>query len=251
MQVFREIALFLAMTFGLLKLAYRQIIRHCEERSNLLTVRISLLIAAFYLLPFTLSAQEKKDSNYGGQLSFGMRNTFSSFTDAQSIGMGAGGEFRIRLARQINTEWFADYLATDIQGMGYRHDMHIGWSVLFYFSKHPLTTGKISTYFLAGHCFDYTEVVSEWPGVSKGTRWSSAVQCGFGIHYNLTKNFDLSLLSQYMVHLGTDINSSIQVDPATGYSYMDITRQSGFSLEGHLLTTLSINYQVGRLWGKR
>jgi hypothetical protein len=204
----------------------------------------------FFLLTFSLSAQEKKDSNYGGQFSLGMRNTISAFTDAQSIGMGVGGEFRIRLAKQINTEWFADYIATDIQGLGYRHDAHIGWSVLFYFSKNPLTVGKISTYFLAGHCFDYTKVVSEWPGIAPGERWSSAVQCGFGIHYNLTKDFDISLLTQYMVHLGTDINSNITTDPVTGYTYMNITRESGFSLEGHELTTLTVNYQLGRLWGK-
>ncbi len=54
-----------------------------------------------------------------------------------------------------------------------------------------------------------------------------------------------------MVHLGTDINSSIETDPATGYTYMNITRQSGFSLEGHLLTTLSVNYQLGKLWGRK
>lgn len=203
------------------------------------------------LLTFTSSAQEKKDTNYGGQFSIGMRNTLSAFTDAKSIGMGVGGEARIRLAKQINTEWFADYIATDIQGYGYRHDAHIGWSVLFYFNHNPLTTGKVTPYFLAGHCFDYTEVVSEWPGVAVGKRWSSAVQAGFGIHYNITRRFDISLLTQYMVHLGTDINSSLTVDPATGYTYMNITRQSGFSLEGHELTTLSVNYQLGRLWGKR
>ncbi|HTA28736.1 MAG TPA: hypothetical protein VK809_13165 [Bacteroidia bacterium] len=212
---------------------------------------LTFFFISFLLFTSTLSAQTKKDTSYGGMFSFGMRNTISAFTDAQSIGMGAGGEFRIRLAKQINTEWFADYIATDIQGLGYRHDAHIGWSVLFYFSNNPMQKGKVTPYFLAGHCFDYTEVVSEWPGVQTGVRWSSAVQCGFGIHYNITKFFDISLLSQYMVHLGTDINSSIATDPATGYNYMNITRQSGFSLEGHLLTTLSVNYQLGKLWGKK
>jgi hypothetical protein len=205
----------------------------------------------FLLFTFTCTAQTKKDSSYGGQFSLGMRNTLSAFTDARSVGMGAGGEFRIRLTKYINTEWFGDYIATDIQGMGYRHDAHIGWSVLFYLSKNPLAQGKVTTYFIAGHCFDYTEVVSEWPGVTPGQRWSSAVQCGFGTHYRITKYFDVSLLTQYMIHLGTDINTSIVVDNATGESYMNIARQSGFSLEGHLLTTLSVNYQLGRLWGRK
>ncbi len=157
-------------------------------------LKLVFIFINFLLFTLTLSAQSQQDSNYGGQFSFGVRNTLSSFTDAKSIGMGAGGQARIRLAKQINTEWFADYIATDIQGYGYRHDVHIGWSVLFYFSHNPLTKGKVTPYFLAGHCFDYTQVVSEWPGVQTGVRWSSAVQCGFGIHYNLTQFFDVSLL---------------------------------------------------------
>lgn len=206
---------------------------------------VCALIIAVLLFCFSGDAQSKKDSSYTGQFSLGMRNTISAFTDAQSIGMGSGGEFRIRLAKHINTEWFADYISTDIQGLGYRRDAHIGWSVLFYLSKNPLTAGKVTTYVLAGHCFDYTMVYSEWPGISPQQRWSSAVQGGLGIHYNLTRHFDISLLSQYMIHLGTDINSSI-VDSGQ-YEYLNITRQSGLSLEGHLLTTISLNYEIGRL----
>lgn len=208
-------------------------------------------LISFLLLTFHLSAQTKKDSfSYGGQFSLGMRNTISVFTDAQSVGMGSGGEFRIRLAKQINTEWFADYISTDIQGLGYRRDAHIGWSVLFYLSKNPLTVGKVTAYILAGHCFDYTEVYSVYPGVGSAERWSSAVQGGFGIHYNLTKRFDISLLSQYMLHLGTNVITSIDEDQQ-GQQYLSITRGPGLSREGHLLTTLSLNYEIGNLWGRR
>ena len=114
--------------------------------------------------------KSKEDSLYGGQFSLGMRNTLSVFTDAQSVGMGSGGGFRIRLSKLINTEWFADYISTDIQGLGYRRDAHIGWSVLFYLSKNPLTAGKVTAYILAGHCFDYTEVYSVYPGVGSAER---------------------------------------------------------------------------------
>ena len=31
-------------------------------------------------------------------------------------------------------------------------------------------------------------------------RWGSAVQAGLGIHFNLTSRFDISLMSQYMIH---------------------------------------------------
>jgi hypothetical protein len=206
-----------------------------------------LLPVFFLLLTFNCFAQGKTDSTYGGQFSLGMRNTISVFTDAQSVGMGSGGEFRIRLAKQINTEWFADYINTDIQGLGFRRDAHIGWSVLFYLSKDPLTVGKVTAYILAGHCFDFTEVYSAYPGVGSAERWSSAVQGGFGIHYNLTKRFDVSLLSQYMLHLGTNIITSVD-ENEQGQQYLSITRGPGLSREGHLLTTLSLNYQIGQLW---
>ena len=208
-----------------------------------------LFILSFWLLACISYSQSKKDSSYGGQFSLGVRNTLSVFTDAQSVGMGSGGEFRIRLAKQINTEWFGDYISTDIQGLGYRRDAHIGWSVLFYLSKNPLTAGKVTAYVLAGHCFDFTEVYSTYPGVGSAQRWSSAVQGGFGIHYNITKKFDISLLSQYMLHLGTNIITSI--DNEGSYQYLSITRGPGLSREGHLLTTLSVNYEIGNLWGRK
>jgi hypothetical protein len=193
-----------------------------------------------------------KDTVRGaGDFSLGMRNNISAFTDAGSVGMGAGGEFRIRLSKHINTEWFADYITTNIQNLGYRRDGHIGWSVLFYLDKDPLTVGKITPYLLAGHCFDYTKVYSEWPGVDPAERWSSAVHAGFGIHYNITSRFDVSLLSQYMLHLGTHIETVIVSLPGADVNHLDIKKETGASLEGHLLITLSVNYCLGHLWGKK
>lgn len=203
------------------------------------------------LLYLTASAGNKDTARGAGDFSLGMRNTTSAFTDAGSVGMGAGGEFRIRLAKHINTEWFADYIGTDIQHLGYRRDGHIGWSVLFYLDKDPLTVGKITPYVLAGHCFDYTKVFSEWPGINPAERWSSAVQAGFGIHYNITNRCDVSLLAQYMLHLGTHIETNEPMDIITGQTYLNIYKESGLSLEGHLLITLSVNYCLGHLWGKK
>lgn len=211
-----------------------------------------LTILIIVLLPFCAIAQNKADTNRGsGDFSLGMRTTVSTFTDAGSIGMGSGGEFRIRLAKHINTEWFADYITTNIQNLGYRRDGHIGWSVLFYLDKNPLQVGKVTPYVLAGHCFDYTKVYSVWPGIGSAERWSSAVQAGFGIHYNLTSRFDVSLLTQYMLHLGTHVETSFPTDSISGQKYMDIKKETGASLEGHLLITLSINYCLGHLWGRK
>jgi len=249
-QIIVEIASFLAMTFGFSTIPYRTLIRHCEERSNLLTSRIRLLLTVVFLFfCINIQAQTKKDSSVSGQFSLGMRNTLSAFTDAQSIGMGTGGEFRLRLGKYINTEWFADYISTDIQGLGYRRDAHIGWSVLFYLSKNPCRVGKVTVYFLAGNCFDYTQVNSYWAGGESGHRWSLAIPGGCGIHYFITKHFDISLLSQYMIHLGTNIITSIDNEGQS--QYLSITEGPGLSREGHLLTTLSANYELGKLWGRK
>lgn len=184
-----------------------------------------------------------------GDFSLGMRNNISAFTDAGSVGMGAGGEFRIRLGKHVNTEWFADYITSNLQNLGYRRDGHIGWSVLFYLDKEPMMVGKVTPYVLAGHCFDYTKVYSEWPGINPAERWSSAVQGGFGIHYNITSRFDISLLAQYMIHLGNNVETNVKTDETSGQKYLDVRKVSGSSADGHLLVTLSVNYCLGHLWG--
>lgn len=201
---------------------------------------------------YNASAGNDKDTLRGaGDFSIGVRTTVSTFTDVGSTGMGSGGEFRIRISKHLNTEWFGDYLTTDIQGLGFRRDAHIGWSVLFYLNKNPLKVKTITPYFIAGHCFDYTRVYSMSSVVSPQERWSSAVQGGFGVHYNFTSRFDLSFLSQYMLHLGTDVESNIVQDATTGGNYLQITKKQGALLEGHLLFTVSANYCIGHLWRKK
>ncbi len=214
-------------------------------------MKSKILIIAFSFYCFAAIAGNKDTARGAGDFSLGMRTVISTFTDAGSVGMGSGGEFRIRLSKQVNTDWYADYITTNIQNLGYRRDGHIGWSVLFYLSQNPLTKGKVTPYILAGHCFDYTKVFSNWPDVSPAERWSSAVHAGFGIHYNLTSRFDISLLAQYMLHLGTHIETQVKTDEASGIKYLDVSKGSGLSTEGHLLITLSVNYCLGHLWGRK
>lgn len=215
--------------------------------SKILDLKRNVLIACAMILCFGAQAKNDNDSTGGGDFSLGMRTTISAFTDAGSAGLGSGGEFRIRISKHINTEWFADYITTNIQNLGFRRDAHIGWAVLFYLDKNPLAKGKITPYLLAGHCFDYTKVYSTWPEVSPQERWSSAVHMGVGIHYSLTERFDISLSALYMLHLGTHVETSITDDNVSGQKYLNVTKQTGASLEGHLLTTLSVNYRIGRL----
>lgn len=207
------------------------------EESNLLIMRCATKPATF-----------KTFSQDPGMFELGVRSTASLFGDAGNHGLGVGGQFRIRFHQQIGSEWFADYIVTDIDGVGKREDAHIGWSVMFYPFKSA--NRRFSPYLLAGHCFDYTKVTPyATPTLPnfKTERWSSAIQMGIGTHYNLNKWSDISLSVQYMTHLGNDIHTRIIEE--NGLRYLTIDDHShGASLEGHILATLSFNVKIGRLW---
>ncbi|MES2836128.1 MAG: outer membrane beta-barrel protein [Bacteroidota bacterium] len=200
-------------------------------------------------IPFVSQSQ-----NEAGQFSLGMRSTLSLFGDHGKTGIGTGGQFRIRVHKNINTDWFTDYITTDIAGLARRHDYHIGWSVLFYPTKNPIQEKKITPYFIAGHCFDYTEVQANAGIVvnnfTKASRWSSAVQGGIGAHYNITEAFDVSLTTQYMLHLGKEIDAHTHTNSA-GVEELFIEEAAHQGLEGHLLTTLSMNYKIANLWNRK
>lgn len=209
-----------------------------------------LLLATCYFASAQQDSLSKKES---GKLMLGMRNTLSAFSDAGSFGMGVGGQFRIKLGSRLNTDWFADYITTDIGGLAKRTDYHIGWSVLYYPLNNQIKKGKLTPYILAGHCFDWTEVEKNGYYTdynSPQNRFSSAVQAGLGTHYNLSDNFDVSLTAQYMLHLGTNIHTTIFTDEVTGQK--DIKIEKGdLGLDGHLLINLSLNVYVGHLWRKK
>lgn len=179
----------------------------------------------------------------GGLFSMGLRTTVSMFNGGkENPSIGAGGQFRLQLADRVNTEWFLDYLPAT-NPLTRRSDLHIGWSVMFYwFKKNDMI---VQPYAVAGHCFDYTnqfELANRSNGIK---RWSSAVQAGLGTHFNLTPRLDISISSQYMIHLGTDVHSHID------HGVVTFEKHKGGSLEGHLLTTLSFNYKFVDLWNSK
>lgn len=211
----------------------------------------TVLSLLFLLLAFAYpqEAHTQPPPNDAGKIQLGIRSTLSAFSDDEgSAGTGFGGQFRIRFGNRLNTEWFADYITTDILGKARRYDAHIGWSVMFYPFQGNTTKGKLTPYALAGHCFDYTQLSVNGPNGLTRTRWSSAVQAGFGTHYNLTNRFDVSLSSQYMMHLGKDLHAEV-FTTAQGTEEVLITDEE-LSLEGHLLFTLSVNYLIADLWEK-
>lgn len=212
----------------------------------------ALLLAFGISEGFSQDSLSKKES---GKLQLGLRSVTSAFSDDGANGMGVGGQFRLKFGSRLNSDWFLDYITTDIGGLAKRTDYHIGWSVLYYPLNNDIKKGKLTPYILAGHCFDWTEVRKNnfsmsTTSLDEARRFSSAVQSGLGAHYNLADNFDISLTAQYMIHLGNDIQSTVFDNEITGKK--DVLIETGdLGLEGHLLINLSMNFYIAKLWGNK
>jgi hypothetical protein len=211
----------------------------------------ALLLTLCMVEGFSQDSLSKKES---GKLQLGLRSVVSAFSDDGANGMGVGGQFRLKFGSRLNSDWFFDYITTDIGGLAKRTDYHIGWSVLYYPFNSQIKKGKLTPYLLAGHCFDYTKVqknnFASTTTLGQAHRLSSAVQSGLGTHYNLADNFDISLTAQYMIHLGNDIHSTVFDNEVTGQK--DVLIEEGdLGLEGHLLINLSLNVYIADLWSRK
>ena len=216
-----------------------------------------ILLIFTLTLGFCFLSQADRKYTPAGMLSLGGRTTVSLFNDHENemTGTGVGGQFRLRFSDAVNTDWFFDYITSDILNYAHRTDYHIGWSVLFYpinqlayFRQKEEFKPKFRPYILAGHCFDYSKIeakVSPLDGPMSAERWSSAVQAGLGTHLELSPRFDISLTGQYMIHLGNHIETDY--DFTTGA--LSFNEHKGASLAGHVLVTLSLNYKIAKLWG--
>lgn len=184
----------------------------------------------------------------GGYFSMGIRNTISSFShgNPKGVGTGAGGHFRLQLIDRLNTEWFADFISNDIKGKASRTDIHIGWSVMLYLLNPRKFNRKFTPYIVAGHCFD--ESIMKVNGINgeKASRFSSAVQMGLGCSYNITPRFDISLTTQYMLHLGKELDAH---EDSEGNIKLETHKHNAW--EGHLLINLSANYKIFKLWKQK
>ncbi|HWB63476.1 MAG TPA: hypothetical protein VG603_08205 [Chitinophagales bacterium] len=203
-----------------------------------------LLVPLLVLCAFApLKAQDYAPQ--GGNFSFGVRNTFSLFSDGDphGFGYGAGAHVRLQIIDRVNTEWFGDILTSSILNKAHRTDYHIGWSVMYYIINPRGFTRKFTPYVVAGHCFDLARIKINGPGGALGSRVTAAVQAGFGCHYNITPKFDISLCAQYMIHLGKEVDAEEDPDGS-----MEIVTHKNAGWEGHLLISLSANYKIAQLW---
>lgn len=204
-----------------------------------------LLLALLIVPSFGYSQPLKIKKNQSGIVGFGIRSTISTFNggDFGNNGYGVGGQFRVQFADRINSEWFFDYLTANIGDFASRRDYHVGVSVMSYFTKKP--SPIIKPYIVAGYCFDYTEVMANDNPGNRAEKFSAAVQAGGGLHLNLSERLDLSVVSQYMIHLGEDIHAHRHDD-----GEIEFEKEKGSGLEGHLLFHIGINYKIADLWGR-
>jgi hypothetical protein len=203
------------------------------------TILIMLLSAT------SIFAQEQTSStSFTGMFSLGSRNTASVFNDDDAVGAGIGGQFRLQFSNRLNSEWFFDYITSKNSHYTYRNDYHIGWSLLFYPGKTIDFSKLFQPYFIAGHCFDYSKVTDQSNKNNSADRLSMATQAGLGTHINITDRFDCSLSSQYMIHFGKDIETSVDQEIVT------IEKKPYTHAHGHLLCTVSFNYKLTQLWKK-
>ncbi|MCC7302835.1 MAG: hypothetical protein IT233_09345 [Bacteroidia bacterium] len=187
-----------------------------------------------------------------GEIEFGVRSTGSVFTlNGNHFGLGAGWQCRYRISRTLNTEWFFDWITTDIAGLGQRVDAHIGESMVIYPGKQIKQAGRFTPYVLGGFCGDYAKITTnlyfddEQGDYMKKTRdrWSFATQLGMGTHYNFTDRVDISLTGQYVLHFGGDIHTYVG-ENSYGAEYLAMKEEKGHALEGHFFLTVSANFVV-------
>jgi hypothetical protein len=188
-----------------------------------------------------------------GEFELGIRSTLSVFDEEFNPGLGYGGQFRFRAAKRIQTEWYADYIKTNVPNFGHRETVHIGWSVLMYPFKTHSENANVVPYLLAGHCFDYArleeshafgDVDAHDHDLVNEDRLSSAVQMGLGSHFYLTDKFNLSLSAQYMYHIGNELTfQSGKTEVDSGHDHL-FGNKPNVLLEGHVLVTASLSFYL-------
>lgn len=203
------------------------------------------LLSVLALPLFSFSQELKLKNTNGGVLSLGARTVASTFNNGQwgDMGTGVGGQFMLQFSDHVNTAWFLDYITTPVSKYANREDLHIGWSVMYYFVPSAADkTPKWQPYVLAGHCFDYSKITDNRNETNFSERWSSAVQSGIGTHYNFTSRFNVNMQAQYMIHIGNEVHPSYE------NSVVKFTQEGGVNLEGHILISLCVNYKIADLW---
>ena len=201
-----------------------------------------------------LQAQSQKDSvpDQTGYLSIGARNSVGVFTSNGKyfVGTGAGGQFAIRIAKNFNSHYFADWIVSNIDNKAQRFDFHSGFSMMPEVFSPRMGKTHLALFPLAGICIDYTKFSLTSGKNYKNAptfqeRYSFAVQAGAGATVPVSRRLDFSLEIHYMLHIGTDVDINIDGDN------VEIIKKNATNLEGHLFFSISMDYKLFRLWRKK
>ena len=216
------------------------------------------IIIAVLIFSFPLSmvqAQEKSPLNPVGYLSMGARNCFSSFFANKKafIGTGAGGEFGLRIAKDFNSHWFADWIVSNVGNVAQRIDFHSGFSMMPEVVSAPVGNKHLNMFPLAGICIDYTKFqITAGKNATSGPNWlerySFAVQAGCGVTLPVSNRLDVSLEAHYMLHIGTCLGINLN-----GNEVQLLKMQPGqpWCLEGHYVLALSMDFKLFKLWKEK
>ena len=172
-----------------------------------------------------------------GSVSLGTRAVASLFGHDNAFGRGLGGQVRYQFSEKLNSEWFADMIVSPGE-FSSQEDYHFGWSLMFYWNNDE--EKFLRPYFLAGHCFDISKKISNADKEIYLSRFTAAVQMGLGTHLNILPRFDVSLNSQYMLHLGKEIEEQYSGGK------VNFSKSPSPKISGHLLLSLSANYKIFR-----
>jgi hypothetical protein len=206
-----------------------------------------------------MQAQESKKndtlSDPTGYLSIGARNCFSSFFSQGKgfVGTGAGGQFALRIAKDFNSHYFADWIVSNVSNLAQRYDFHSGFSMMPQLFSPRVGKKHLSVFPLAGICIDYTKF-SVTTGIDSVSlpryveRYSFAVQAGFGVTLPVSNKLDVSLEAHYMLHIGTCVGILIN---GNNVRLLEMQPAGNLCLEGHYVLAFSMDYKLFKLWKKR
>jgi hypothetical protein len=217
------------------------------------------IVLIFSLLPLLLKAQEEKKNETVfdpvGYLSMGSRNCFSSFfsNGKAFVGTGAGGEFGLRIAKDFNSHWFADWIVSNVDNLAQRYDFHSGFSMMPEILSSRVGSKRLSMFPLAGICIDYTKFsITNGKNTTGGPTWlerySFAVQAGVGVTLPVSDRLDVSLEAHYMLHIGTCLGIDLKGDEVR---LLQMQPQQSLCLEGHYVLALSMDFKLFKLWQKK
>lgn len=206
-----------------------------------------IIIVFILLLPITGFSQEEIYSRENGILTFGTRSSVTLSPQGDNVGTGFGGVMRLKFSRRINSEWFADYITSNIAGLARKTDNQLGGAVLFYPFNSFVEQGRKIPFLVLGQALVNSRITKNGLNGETASQWYPLANAGIGGHWYFTNKFDFSLSCQYMQPLGRGIEAS---EFSGSQGEREITINENVRTPGYFFLNLSFNATIADLWGK-